>query len=246
MDTNTEKIDLNISGFGTAPGGEYSAIHISGRGKVTGDVSCGDFVVNGSADAMGAVSCGKMIINGEAGIHGALKTDQLKVRGSGDFKKHVQAGDLSVSGSAHAAETLSAKTVKVMGSLNVKGDLSADSFSSSGAFEVGGLLSADKVDITLDWSTSKAREVGGESITAKVGLKGLSVLRTIFTLGTHTPRLEADSIEGSSVWLEQTRARVVRGHVVTLGDGCDIALVEYSGTLHKTGNARVGEERKIG
>jgi cytoskeletal protein CcmA (bactofilin family) len=194
---------------------------------------------------MGAVNCAKLVINGEAGIHGDLKTDELKVRGSGDFKKAVQAGALSVSGSAYAAQSLSAKTVKVMGSLNVTGDLSADSFSSSGAFEVGGLLSADSIDITLDWSTSKAKEIGGENITAKVGLKGLSVLRTIFTLGTHTPRLEADSIEGSSVWLEQTRARVVRGHVVTLGDGCDIALVEYTGTLHKTGNARVGEERKI-
>ena len=246
MDTNSEKIDLNISGYGTAPGGEYPNIRISGRGKITGDVVCGDFTVNGSADAMGAVNCARLIINGEAGIHGSLKTGELKVRGSGDFKKSVQADALTVSGSAHAAGQLSAKTVKLMGQLNVKGDLSADSFSSSGAFEVGGLLSADNIDVTLDWSTSRAREIGGDTITAKVGLKGLSVLRTIFTLGTHTPRLEADSIEGSSVWLEQTRARVVRGHVVTLGDGCDIALVEYSGTLHKTGNARVGEERKIG
>lgn len=243
---STQNMDLNISGFGTAPGGQYPNIRISGRGKITGDASCGEFTVNGSADAMGAVSCGRMIINGEAGIHGALKADELKVRGSGDFKKHVQAGEFSISGSAHAAESVSAKEVKLMGSLNVKGDLLADTFSSSGAFDVSGLLSADKVDITLDWSTSKAREIGGDMITAKVGSKGLSVLRTIFTLGTHTPRLEADSIEGSNVWLEQTRARVVRGQNVTLGDGCDIALVEYSGTLHKTGSARVGEERKIG
>ena len=153
---------------------------------------------------------------------------------------------LSVSGSAHAAQSLRATTVKISGSVHVKGDLSADSFKSSGAFEVGGLLSADEIDITLDWSTSKAKEIGGERITAKVGVKGLSVLRTIFTLGTHTPRLTADSIEGSNVWLEQTRAKVVRGHSITLGDGCDITLVEYTGTLHKSGNVRIGEERKIG
>lgn len=246
MDTNTEKIDLSINGYGVAPGGEYSSIRIAGRGKITGDVACGDFIISGSGDAEGDVSCGRMHINGEAGIHGALKTGELKVRGSADFKKGVKCDSFSVSGSAYAAESLSAQTVKISGSAHVKGDLSADSFSSSGAFEVGGLLSADTIDLNLDWSTSKAREIGGERITAKVGTKGLSVLRTIFTLGTHTPHLEADSIEGSSVWLEQTRAKVVRGHSVTLGDGCDIALVEYTGTLQKTGSARVGEERKIG
>jgi len=243
---NTEKIDLSISGYGVTPGGDYGSVHISGRGKITGDVTCGDLIISGSGDAMGAVSCTRLHINGEAGIHGDLKTGELKVRGSGDFKSGVQCDDLSISGSAYAAQSVSAKVVKVSGSVHVKGDISADKFSSSGAFEVGGLLSADDIDITLDWSTSKAREIGGERVTAKVGIKGLSVLRTIFTLGTHTPRLEADSIEGSSVWLEQTRARVVRGQNVTLGDGCDIVLVEYSGTLHKVGNARVGEERKIG
>jgi cytoskeletal protein CcmA (bactofilin family) len=245
MDT-TKKVDLSISGYGIAPGGDYGAVRISGRGKITGDVTCTDLIVNGSADAMGAVSCSRLHINGEAGIHGDLKAQELKVRGSGDFKAGVAADEFSVSGSAHADKSVNAKTVKVSGSIHVKGDLSADSFSSSGMFEVGGLLSADSVDLTLDWSTSKAREIGGERITAKVGVTGLSVLRTIFTLGTHTPRLEADSIEGSIVWLEQTRARVVRGHNVTLGDGCDIVLVEYSGTLHKSGSVRVGEERKLG
>ncbi len=243
---NAQKVDLHISGYGVAPGGEYTHIRIAGRGKITGDVTCGDFIISGSGDATGAVTCSRMHINGEAGIHGHLKTGELKVRGSGDFKKEVRCDALSVSGSAHAGESINAKTVKVSGAVHVKRDLSADAFSSSGSFEVGGLLSADTIDITLDWSVSKAREIGGERITAKVGIKGLSVLRTIFTLGTHTPRLEADSIEGSSIWLEQTRAKVVRGHSVTLGDGCDVALVEYTGTLHKTGNARVGEERKIG
>lgn len=245
MDT-TERIDLSISGFGVTPGGDYGAIRISGRGKITGDVTCTDLIISGSGDAMGAVSCNRLHINGEAGIHGNLKTKELKVRGSGDFKAGVSADEFSVSGSAHAAQSVSAKTMKISGSMHVKGDLSADSFSSSGAFDIDGLLSADNVDITLDWSTSRAKEIGGERITAKVGIKGLSVLRTIFTLGTHTPKLEADSIEGSSVWLEQTRARVVRGHNVTLGDGCDIVLVEYSGTLSKSGSARVGEEHKIG
>lgn len=245
MDTN-KKVDLTISGFGVAPGGDYGAVRISGRGKITGDLTCTELIITGSADAMGAVSCNRLHINGEAGIHGDLKAKELKVRGAGDFKASVAADDFSVSGTAHAEKSINAKTAKVSGSVHVKGDFSADSFSSSGMFEVGGLLSADSVDITLDLSTSKAREIGGKRITAKVGVTGLSVLRTIFTLGTHTPRLEADSIEGNSVWLEQTRARVVRGHDVTLGDGCDIVLVEYSGTLHKSGNVRVGEERKLG
>ena len=51
MDTNTEKIDLTINGFGMAPGGDYASVRISGRGKITGDMTGDDFIINGSGDA---------------------------------------------------------------------------------------------------------------------------------------------------------------------------------------------------
>jgi cytoskeletal protein CcmA (bactofilin family) len=105
---------------------------------------------------------------------------------------------------------------------------------------VDGLLSADHLEIYLDWNKSHAGEVGGTDIAVHRGTRG--TLRSLFT---HAPAFEAGTIEGNEISLELTKADVVRGHNVTLGDGCEIGLVEYTGTLRKNGDAKVREEKKV-
>ncbi len=236
--------DLQISGYGSVPGGKFKSVKILGRGKITGDLECDDFVISGSGDVIGALSCKKMLVNGSGDITGEVRTDVLKVRGSANFSGKIKAADTSVSGSATAKEGLEAQTVKVSGAVKIKGDVSAENFSSTGRFDIDGLLNAENVDIHLDWSTSKAKEIGGESITVMNGTKGFSLI-SIVTLGTHSPRLEADLIEGERIILENTTAKAVRGTHITIGDGCDIGVVEYKGSYHKSGSAKVGEEKKV-
>ncbi len=242
--THTKRSDLNISGYGSVPGGEYNAVKIYGRGKITGDIMCNDFVINGSGEIIGKIDCKQMVVNGSGEMRGDIKADSLKVRGAADFSQTINCESLSISGSAGVMNNIDAQHVKISGSCKVKGDLNAEFFSSTGRFEITGLLNAENVDIHLDWSTSRAREIGGENITVMCGKNGFNVL-SIVTLGTHSPKLESDVIEGEKVILENTYARVVRGTNVTIGDGCHIELVEYKGTLHKSASARVGEERKI-
>ncbi len=244
MTQKEEFADLHISGYGSVPGGKFKSVKILGRGKITGDLECDDFVISGSGDVIGALSCKKMLVNGSGDITGEVSTDVLKVRGSANFSGKIKAADTTVSGSATAKEGLEAQTVKVSGAVKIKGDVSAENFSSTGRFEIDGLLNAENVDIHLDWSTSKAKEIGGESITVMNGTKGFSLI-SIVTLGTHSPRLEADLIEGERIILENTTAKAVRGTHITIGDGCDIGVVEYKGSYHKSGSAKVGEEKKV-
>jgi cytoskeletal protein CcmA (bactofilin family) len=241
---NSELADLHISGFGSMPGGKYKSVKIFGRGKITGDVECGDFVINGSGEMIGKVNCKQMFVNGSGELEGEVSTSVLKVRGAADFSGKVDAKDVSISGSATVNSGLDAQTIKISGGVKMKGDVNAEQFSSTGRFEIDGLLNAENVDVHLDWSTSKATEIGGETITVMSGTKGFSLI-SIVTLGTHNPRLEANLIEGEKIILENTTAKVVRGSHITIGDGCDIGLVEYKGTYHKSGSAKVGEEKKI-
>lgn len=244
MDT-TKKPDLKMNGIGSAPGGEYNVVRMNGHGTIDGDVTCEDFAINGAGDAKGAVTAGRLHINGVGSIFGAVKADKLAVRGSADFFDSVQCEDAAVSGKADCKKDMRADRVKISGAMYIHGDCSAEKFTSCGKFEVAGLLNADTIDVTVDIATSRAREIGGENISVKTGTATLSVLRKIFTLGTHRPNFETDFIEGNEIYLESTYAKAVRGNNITIGEGCDIGLVEYKGVLRKVGSCRIREERKL-
>ena len=40
--------DLRIDGSGSASGGAYNTVRINGSGKVTGDITCVEIIINGS------------------------------------------------------------------------------------------------------------------------------------------------------------------------------------------------------
>ncbi len=241
MSEPTKNPDLVIGGYGSAGGGQYGAVKINGYGKIGGDVQCDIMRINGAGETMG-VECDSIHVNGSGDIGGALKTRELKVNGTGTFSGAANSETATVTGTATFKAGLSAQLLNVSGSIHVGGDCSAERFVSSGVFTVDGLLSADHIEVYLDWNKSRAKEIGGADISVKPGPRGMGVLRSLFS---HSPVLEADTIEGNELSLELTKARVVRGNNVSLGDGCEIGLVEYKGTLRKTGNARVGEEKKI-
>jgi cytoskeletal protein CcmA (bactofilin family) len=239
--TDNRKADLVISGYGNAAGGEYGAVKINGYGRITGDVKCDDMRMNGAGEAAG-VECASLHINGTGDVAGPLKATELKVNGTGTFTGAARCESAKVTGTATFRAGLDAQLVDVTGSLKVKGDCNAERFVSSGVFDVDGLLSADHIEVFLDWNKSRAKEIGGSDIAVKPGPRGMGVLHSIFGFA---PALEAGTIEGNEISLELTKAAVVRGNNVVLGDGCDIGLVEYKGTLRKMGNARVGEEKKV-
>ncbi len=233
--------DLIIGGYGSSAGGEFGAVRINGYGRVTGDIKCADMRINGMGEVAG-VECKSLHINGSGDLAGALTAGELKVSGSGTFVGGAHCETAKVTGAATFRAGLDAQLVDISGSIKVQGDCNAERFVSSGVFEVEGLLSADHIEVYLDWNKSRAKEIGGADITVRPGPRGIGVLRSLFG---HSPALEAETIEGNELSLELTRAAVVRGNNVSLGEGCDIGLVEYKGTLRKTGNARVKEERKV-
>ncbi len=240
---DNKKSNLIINGSGSGPGGDYNSVKISGSGKIDGDFTSADFVINGHGKALGNVTSDLLHVNGNGHILGAVKIGELKVRGSATFDKDVVCDSISVTGTAKILGSLEAETIKVSGTAKIDANCSADTFDSSGQFKIGGLLSADTIDIKLGSAASSAKEIGGEKIIVKVANIGLSAIRAIFSPGIAL--LKAEAIECNDIDLESTKAKIVRGHNITLGNGCDIDLVEYTGTLKITGDAKVGEEKKV-
>jgi cytoskeletal protein CcmA (bactofilin family) len=244
--TNTGKGDLKIVGTGSAPGGEYNSVKINGTGRIIGDISCVEFRINGSGNVDGNLTADDCKINGSGTVDGNIKAKQFKVSGSGQIRGTVSGDNMVISGSLTIGESLNMQKVKIEGSAKVAHDCNAENFNSDGSFEINGLLNADEVNIKLYHSKSKVREIGGERIRVTTGpSEGFNVLKTIFTLGMYNPILEAETIEGDEIYLENTTAKVVRGTNVTIGRGCSIELVEYKGVFQQTGDGKVREEKKI-
>jgi len=134
------------------------------------------------------------------------------------------------------------------GMLGVTGEVCSEKFNSSGGFEIGGLLNADRTQIVI-YGPCSAKELGGEDIDIRVGSSsGLrEFIGSFFSGWPLKTSFTTDIIEGDHIYLENTVAKVVRGHDVEIGRGCKIDVVEYKNTFQKDDDPtiKINESKKI-
>jgi cytoskeletal protein CcmA (bactofilin family) len=254
--------DLRMSGSGSAAGGKYNVISISGSGEVNGDVECNEIKTSGSSRINGNVKAISVSTSGSSKIHGNVSAERLHTSGSCKVEGNISIKELNSSGSTKVNGDLTGgivhvsggtkidgnvhvEEIKVSGGIDIGGDCEVERFKASGSFRINGLLSSDNVDISLHGSC-KVREIGGEKIAVKNGREsmfGLGKLLELFIPFDKT--LEVESIEGDEVFLECTKAKVVRGNNVVIGEGSNIEVVEYTGNLEVRQGAKVKEQKKL-
>jgi cytoskeletal protein CcmA (bactofilin family) len=230
---------IKISGSGTASGGVYEEISISGSGKVTGDVEAKRISISGSAHFDGCVKAGVLSGSGSFEIAHDVEATECKCSGSCRIKGNVKADVLRVSGSTDIHGSAKVREADISGSATIDGDIEGECVRASGRVTIGGLLSADKVDISLH-GHSKAREIGGETITVR-SRQGSEGGWFGFSWNGGGGSLEVESVEGDDICLEATTAKTVRGQRVKVGPGGRIARVEYGESLEMDEDAEVGE-----
>ncbi len=237
--------DLKISGSATASGGFYNNVVVNGQGDISGDFDCINLKVSGTSDIDGTVKTKTGKIVGRAAITGNLESDDFSVSGMLDVRGAVDAKELRIDGTAVVGGKLSAEHIQIKGGFKAKDDCTAETFVSKGAFSVGGLLNAGNVDIVL-YGPCHAKEIGGETINVRKGNTfrlGRIINSILFSLDLNGG-LSADTIEGDDIYLEDTKAKAVRGNNISIGQGCDIGLVEYKGKFDQSNHSRVKENRK--
>jgi cytoskeletal protein CcmA (bactofilin family) len=234
--SDTTRADSKIVGVGDLPGGMYGDVMIAGAGAVRGDMDVTSLMVAGNGDLQGKVVATTVTVNGAATFTGDVQANEFTVNGTADLRAGLGAGSLKVSGSCTVAGSVNAQRMDVRGFVKIGGDVQAEVFESQGVFSVKGLLNAGTVTVKL-YGGCDARDIGGETIDIRLGTSWA------FLPFLGERNLTADSIEGDKVYLENTRAKVVRGANVEIGPSCEIDLVEYTGTL--TGSAGVVASRKV-
>ena len=232
----TNRTNARVAGAGEVSGGTYGEVSIAGAGTVNGDLDVTSFRIAGTADTKGNVVATLVKVNGMATFNGDVQASELTVNGTAEVRGGVGAGLLKVAGTLGITGSVNAERLEIRGTTKIGGDVQAEVFDASGVFSVGGLLNAGTVTVRL-YGGCDAHDIGGETIDVRLGKPWA------FLPFFGDRNLTADTIEGDTVYLENTRAKVVRGANVTIGTDCSIDLVEYSGTL--TGSAGIVSSRKV-
>jgi cytoskeletal protein CcmA (bactofilin family) len=231
--------NLIINGTGDYPGGKYDKISIRGEGTIINDVESAIFHVYGSSEAVANVTTGSVKILGEAEVKGNIEAEETLVMGTMAIGGKALLKKVKILGTLDVIENLRGDEANIKGTISVGGDVEYETFQSSGGFEIKGMLNADIIKVALRFGESSAEEIGGGKITIK--RKKNSLIPFIGVEGT----LVAKVIEGDEVYLENTRADIVRGNKVEIGSGCKIGLVEYRNDFTEDGNSTIKMSNKI-
>lgn len=234
---------VKIAGSGTAGGGVYEDVAISGSGKITGDIEAQGIAISGSGKVQGNAKARVFRCSGTFKVAGNVEAEELRCSGAGKIAGHVTAGVLKVSGAMHIGGPVKATEISAAGAVNFGDAVACEHFRASGKFEIAGLLNADRVEISLRHD-SHVREIGGEQIEI-VGAPGSCNLFGLHW-GAAQGVLRVETIEGDDIYLEDTHAETVRGRRVVIGPGCRVQNVEYSESLHIAPGAEVGRYHYTG
>lgn len=177
-------------------------------------------------------------------MRGNVETETMKIFGEADIHGHVTTNDLNLRGAVHIKEHLVGGHIHGYGELKIEKDCEADSISLKGAVTIGKTLNAEKVNLYLHFEDSRIAEIGGEIIRVTKS-KALNVLNFLKRFRYDSAKLVAESIEGDEIYLEYTKAKVVRGKEVTIGPGCEIDIVEYQTSFQQDEKSKVIESKKV-
>ncbi len=219
---------------------------ISGSGVVASDTPIDELKCAGSGKVTSDLRAREVRVSGACRIEGYCEADEVHASGALKVGSHVQAKEFHVSGTTkiasdlrgkeiHASGALSvegsileAQEVRVTGQLEVAGRVETEEFTSRGRFRIGEELNAQEVDIRLQ-GRCRVPTIKGQDIRVRGGRRD--------------GQLRAEVVEGQKVYLENTRADLVRGNKVRIGPFCSIDVAEAAELeVHET--STVKEQRR--
>lgn len=225
----TNYSNTSISGAGSTGGGTFNEVSCSGAAKVNGNIICAKFSASGAAKVEGDIDC-----HGKISVSGAFK-------GMGNVKGEI----FKASGAAKVMKNVSAKEISITGAASIHGDCEGENVTISGAVDIDGLLNAENVTINLEANGTGCNtvgQIGGGTVIIRTRSHALSQLFGFLSKGQwlKTTLIEADRVE-----LDNTKAETVRTIDAIIGSGCEIGVLEYSGEVEISENAKVGKTVKI-
>jgi len=175
-------------------------------------------------------------IQGIGKVHGDIECEDCRIEGVATILGNVKAQAIRMQGRVRIQGDVSGENVNLEGQVTITGKCDAEKFVGSGVFTIAGLLNAGEISIRV-YGPSHVGEIGAETIRVEKE-SGRSLLGRLKILSTET-------IEGDEIYLENTKAKVVRGNRVVIGAGCNIELVEYRTAFEQHESAHVVTQKKL-
>lgn len=236
--------DIRITGSGSASGGKYNNIIISGSGKINGNIECVDFKTSGSSKVSGNLKADSIKISGSAKIDGDVEVEDMIVSGSSHVTGNVKSQSIKINGSSHIEGSLCGEEIIIAGSVHIDKNCQAECFKASGSFKIQGLLNAGEITIKLGGNCI-VQEIGGDHIEIRVSpINNSLIKKAIDKMFNSRCELNTELIEGDEIYLQNTNAKIVRGNNIIIGEGCNIGLIEYKGEINISGESIVKEQKK--
>lgn len=232
----------------------------AGSCRVAGDVDAERIKTAGSCTIEGDVRAGEVKIAGSHIVEGTLRGKEITSAGSLRVSDGVEAEKFLSRGGFEIGGLLSAEEVKIeLGGGKVA--------------EIGGArIEVRRRGPFWNWRRRREHrrsphmdahihekrvklgealedvfeEIGhiGEEVERAVG-ESLGYAFSHSWPGRGSHHLEANTIEGDEIFLEDTRARVVRGKKIQIGEGCEIGTIEYSESLEIHPSSSVSKQVKV-
>ena len=240
-------MDMNISGSGTVPAGEYENIKISGSGHMKGSVKCASLYVSGSADAESVVCAGEIRVSGACSFEGDVHSKTIHVSGACNFEGNATVAEsFHLSGGVNMDGNLKCGTLDVHGGLRADGDIEAETVSVRGNIFSEGLLNAEQIDINTK-SGCALGSIGCGKLTATyTKRKWFANLINVTYNGRQIRGVMVEqSIEGDEIDIKYVTCPRVSGRTVKIGEGCEIEVLQYSESCEIDPKAKVVKIEKI-
>ena len=211
---------VSISGVGDFQKDvQADRISVAGKLKSHGKVKGDRISISGMGEFQSDVKADQLSVSGQSRIKGNLHCDSLAVSGGIRVKEEISADNISVSGSCRTEHGIHADQIRLAGFLQAGGDVEADQFLSKGGFTIQGRFVSDNIHIELK---NNCQVKGGMVADQVVVEKGKTIKEA---------KLEVNSIQADVIQVVHTRADLLMGTNIRIGEGCEIGKVEYDGDL---------------
>lgn len=156
--------------------------------------------------------------------------------------KDVKGKEIKVYGDIDRCESIVGEEVNIYGDVIAEKAIEGDKLYFHGEVECNGLVNGEEVYISMH-GDHKIKEIGGKKIRVSDDIgkkKKLSISLFPFSISKGSG-LCCDCIEGDDIMLKNSKVKIVRGHKIIIGEGCEVDKVEYTGELLVLDNAVVRE-----
>jgi cytoskeletal protein CcmA (bactofilin family) len=259
-----------VAGSGRIEGDvDANLIKAAGMCRIDGDVKTKELKTAGSCRVAGDVQAERMRTAGSCVIEGDVHADEVRIAGTQTVEGTLKAKEITSAGSLKVTEDVEAEKFLSRGGFEIGGLLSAEEIKielgGGKVSEIGGTRIEVRQRGRSFWGWRRQPRVHvqigrdledlGETLESVFEVLGASAKKSAgvgeslgyaFGWSHRWGSLEADTIEGDEIFLENTKARVVRGKKIQIGEGCEIESVEYSESLEVAPGAHVKHQTKVG